>query len=213
MSHLRRTSTPARGRRAPPPRGRPPGHAATVRPSRHAPPRSRWAVAAALAAAAVILAACQSGPAGVMPDAWSETELARVFDLAELGRELTIAPSGDHLLLDGRALPPEVLERLPHLTMGRSTNLLRFADDALEAMSPDARDFVMRAAPGELRARLAGYGLGMPDLRAAWGDGGQLDLAGLRAVAARLDAGTARVGVGVAGAAGARLLADLGVAP
>jgi len=170
-------------------------------------------VAAALAAATVILAACQGGPAGLMPDAWSETELARVFDLAELGRELTVAPSGDHLLLDGRALPPEVLERLPHLTMGRSTNLLRFADDALEAMSPEARDFVMRAAPGELRARLAGYGLGMPDLRAAWGDGGQLALAELRAVAARLDAGVARAGMGVAGAAGTRLLADLGVAP
>ncbi len=211
MSHLRRTSTPAHGRRARPPRGRPPGCAATVRPSRRVLPRSRWAVAAALAAAAVILAACQGAPAGAMPDAWSEAELSRVFDLAELGRELTIAPSGDHLLLDGRALPPEVLERLPHLTMGRSTNLLRFADDALEAMSPDARDFVMRAAPGELRARLAGYGLGMPDLRAAWGDGGELGLAGLRAVAARLDAGAARVGV--AGAAGARLLADLGVAP
>jgi len=170
-------------------------------------------VAAALAAATVILAACQGGPASTMSDAWSEAELARVFDLAELGREVTVAPSGDHLLLDGRALPPEALERLPHLTMGRSTNLLRFADDALEAMAPDARDFVMRAAPGELRARLAGYGLGMPDLRTAWGERGQLDLAGLRAVAARLDVGVARVGVGVAGAAGARLLADLGVAP
>jgi hypothetical protein len=177
--------------------------------------RRGWVVAA-FALAAVVLAACQSGGVTVPGDGWSEAQLAQVFDLSELGRELTIAPEGDRLLLDGRTLPPEALAAFPHLTMGRSTNLLRFADDALEAMSPEARAFVLRAAPGELRGRLQGYGLGLDDLRHAWGDHGRLDLSGLIAVAARLDqaptsAASRLATTGAAMSAGARLLADLGV--
>lgn len=171
--------------------------------------------AAALIAAALALAACQG--AGTAPtDGWTEAQLAQVLDLGELGRHLTPAPDGQHLLLDGRALPPEVLERLPHLTMGRTTNLLRFGDDAIMAMSPEAQTFVLRAAPAELRARMATYGLGVPDLRVAWGESGTLDLAGLRGVAAALDAaahGAGARGLATGAGPGARLLADLGVAP
>jgi hypothetical protein len=177
----------------------------------------RGSVAAAVALAALVLAACHAGGVDVPGDGWSAAQLAQVFDLSELGRELTIAPEGDRLLLDGRTLPPEALASFPHLTMGRSTNLLRFADDALEAMAPEARAFVLRAAPGELRARLQGYGLGLDDLRHAWGDDGQLDLSGLIAVAAQLDRASPSVaarlaGTGAGASAGARLLADLGVA-
>lgn len=176
-------------------------------------PAARWRharAALALLAAGLLLAACQ-GAGGAPGDAWTEAQLAQVFDLGELGRRLTVAPEGDHLLLDGRALRPDLLERFPHLTMGRTTNLLRLSDDALLAMSPEAQAFVLRAAPAELRERMAAYGLGLADLRTAWGEAGTLDLAGLRAVAARLDA--AGGGIGAAEAAGARLLADLGVAP
>jgi hypothetical protein len=168
----------------------------------------------ALVAATLALAGCQGVGGGAPGEAWSEKQIAQVFDLSELGRSLTIAPSGDHLLLDGRALPSDVLGRFPHLTMGRSTNLLRFADDALAAMSPEAQAFVLRAAPGELRARLSAYGLSVSDLHAGWAAGGEIDLAGLRAVAARLD-GAAGASLAVRGAVqspGARLLADLGVA-
>jgi len=170
--------------------------------------RLRAALAVVLLGGALV--ACQGTDAAGPTTAWTEAQLAQVFDLSELGREIAVAASGDHLLLDGRALLPELLERFPHLTMGRSTNLLRFADDALEAMAPEARSFVLQAAPGELRDRLGGYGLGVADLRAAWGDVGTLDLVGLHAVADRLDRAGLRV-AGVSAAPGARLLADLGV--
>lgn len=168
----------------------------------------------ALVGATLALAGCQGLGGGAPAEAWTEAQIAQVFDLSELGRSLSIAPNGDHLLLDGRALPPEVLERFPHLTMGRSTNLLRLSDDALAAMSPEAQAFVVRAAPGELRARLSAYGLSVSDLHAGWAASGEIDLAGLRAVAARLDgaAGASRAARGAADSPGARLLADLGVA-
>ena len=160
--------------------------------------------------ATLVLAACQGGTSVAAPDAWTEAELAGVFDLSELGNDLAAAADGDHLTLDGRALPPALLERLPHLSMGRSLNLLRLSDDALAAMAPDVAAFLVRAAPGELREHLVGYGLAVQDVRSAWGTTGALDLAGLRAVAARLDAAD---GLHVAGlGAGSRLLADLGVA-
>jgi len=169
----------------------------------------------ALAAAAVALVGCQGVGGGAPGDAWTEAQVAQVFDLSELGRALTIAPSGDHLLLDGRTLLPEVLERFPQLTMGRTTNLLRFADDALAAMAPEAQAFVLRAAPAELRQHMAAYTLTLADVRAAWAANGQIDLAGLRAVAARLDAvgGPVTSALRAIDAPGSRLLADLGVAP
>ena len=160
--------------------------------------------------ASLVLAACQGGAAVAAPDAWTEAELAGVFDLSELGSDLAAAADGDHLVLDGRALPPALLARLPHLSMGRSLNLLRLSDDALSAMAPDVAAHLVRAAPGELRARLAAYGLGVADVRAAWGTAGALDLAGLRAVAERLDAQGGLQGADLG--AGSRLLADLGVA-
>jgi hypothetical protein len=102
----------------------------------------------------------------------------------------------------------------PHLTMGRSTNLLRFADDALEAMAPEARAFVLRAAPGELRDRLRDYGLGLDDLRAAWGDDGDSTWRAWSRWRPRLDGrrpARPRRPRTRGAAAGARLLADLGV--
>jgi hypothetical protein len=168
----------------------------------------RAAAALALLLVAGFLAACQGTATNA--DAWTEAQLAGVFDLAELGRELTVAPSGDHLVLDGRALPPALLERFPHLTMGRSSNLLRLGDDALEALSPTARDFLLRAAPGELRERLDAYGLDLATLRAAWGEAGAIDLVGLHAVAEQLDRSGVRSAAGGVGH-GTRLLVDLGV--
>ncbi len=169
--------------------------------------------ALALVAFAVMwtLAACQSGAQPAPSDAWTETDLAGVFDLSELGVDLVAAPDGDHLLLDGRVLPSAVLAAFPHLTMGRSLNLLRLGDDALAAMAPQAAEFLVQASPGELRDRLARYGLDVAAVRATWGDTGSLDLAGLHAAAARLDAASG--GLAFAGTGpGARLLADLGLA-
>lgn len=175
-------------------------------------PRSRRRAAAAALAAGLVafaLAACQSDTALAPEDAWTEAELAGVFDLAELGTALAPAPDGAGLLLDGRRLPPDLLERFPHLTMGRHLDLLRLAPDAFAAMAPRAAEFLVAASPTELRARLADYGLTVADVRAAWGAGGALDLAALHAIADRLDAGLRPLaGPG----AGTRLLADLGVA-
>lgn len=199
----------------PKPENRPPtaGSGPRSRRGRGAVRRPRR-VLLALVAATFALAGCQGVDGGAPGEAWSEKQIAQVFDLSELGRSLTIAPSGDHLLLDGRALPPEVLGRFPHLTMGRTTNLLRFADDALAAMSPEAQAFVLRAAPAELRARLTTYGLQVSDLHAGWAATGQIDLAGLQSVAARLDgaAGATDALRATADSPGDRLLADLGVA-
>ena len=197
----------------PHPENRPPEAGSGRRRGHAVAPGARRALLA-LAAATLAVAGCQ-GVGGVPPTgAWTEAQVAQVFDLSELGRSLTIAPSGDHLLLDGRALPPEVLERYPHLTMGRTTNLLRLADDALAAMTPEAQAFVLRASPAELRARLAAYGLAVSDLHADWAASGELDLAGLRTVAARIDGAAAATTAArpAADAPGRRLLADLGVA-
>jgi hypothetical protein len=191
----------------PPPAAAPRGPAAVGR----APRRARTlGLVATLIAATLALAACQGDATAAAPDAWTEAQIAGVFDLSELGRTLAIAPDGDHLTLDGRVLPPAVLARFPHLSMGRTLNLLRLGDDALAAMAPDAAAYLVRAAPGELRARLAGYGLALDDVRTAWGDAGVLDLAGLRATAAHLDAAEGLRTTGVA--PGTRLLADLGIA-
>lgn len=172
-------------------------------------PRRRAAAALAAGLAAFALAACQSGTALGPADAWTEADLADVFDLGELGASLAPAPDGDGLLLDGRRLPAELLERFPHLTMGRTLDLLRLAPDAFAAMAPRAAEFLVAASPAELRARLAGYGLTVADVRAAWGATGALDLAALHALADRLDAGLRPLaGPG----AGTRLLAELGVA-
>jgi hypothetical protein len=173
-------------------------------------PGRAFGLASVALLATLVLAACQGATSVAAPDAWTEAELAGVFDLTELGSDLAAAADGDHLTLDGRALPPALLERLPHLSMGRSVNLLRLSDGALAAMAPDVAAFLVRAAPGELRDQLAGYGLVVADVRSAWGVTGALELVGLRAVAARLDAAD---GLRVAGiGAGTRLLADLGVA-
>jgi hypothetical protein len=197
----------------PKPENRPPTAGGGPRPGIVAAREPRRALLA-LVAAALVLAGCQGVGGGAPVEAWTEAQIAQVFDLSELGRSLTVAPSGDHLLLDGRALPPEVVERFPHLTMGRTTNLLRFSDDALAAMSPEAHAFVLRAAPTELRARLAAYGLAVTDLHGGWAATGQIDLAGLRTVAARLNGAADATGTvrATADSPGSRLLADLGVA-
>jgi hypothetical protein len=158
------------------------------------------------------LAACQEGISGTSAAAaWTEAEIAAVFDLSELGR-LSVGPSGDHLLLAGRALPAAVIERFPHLTIGRSTNLLAFDDDALGAMSDDARRFVEHAAPGELRTMMRAYGLTMRDVHDAWTERGRIGLDELFAVAVRLDDRHGASRNAATGAAGASLLDALGVA-
>lgn len=166
-----------------------------------------WATLAA--ALALVLTACQSLPDAVRVNAWTEADLAGVFDLSELGSTLSIAPTGDHLLLGDRVLPAEVLERFPHMTHGRSHNLLRLSADALLAMAPDAATFLIQAAPAELRAQMSGFGLSLSDLRQAWGSTGELDLAGLLAAAERLDRASARTASGTGHGTG--LLEALGV--
>lgn len=173
--------------------------------------RRPGALASAALVAVLTLAACQSGAQLAPSDTWTEADLAGVFDLSELGTDLVAAPDGDHLLLDGRVLPRAVLAAFPHLTMGRSLNLLHLSDDALAAMAPQAAEFLVQAAPGELRDRLSRYGLDPTAVRGAWSDVGVLDLAGLHAAAARLDAAGGVPGLAGLGA-GARLLADLGLA-
>lgn len=176
------------------------------RPRRRAP---LWGLLATCSI--LLLAACQSPPR-TTGDAWTVTDLAEVFDLGELGATLAVAPSGDHLLLDGRPLPAEVLGAFPHMTHGRTSNLLRLADDALLAMAPEVATHLLLASPTELRAHLDEFGLSLPDLRRAWGSRGELDLAGLVQVADGLDRLAAgQAALGAAGGAGARLLDVLGV--
>jgi len=175
--------------------------------------RRRIALAAIVGVLAAGLAACQDGGRGgpaALP--WTEAEIAAVFDLSELGR-LSLAPSGDHLLLADRPLPAAVVERFPHLTIGRATNLLAFDDDALAAMSDDARRLVEHAAPGELRALMRDHGVTMRDVHDAWTRRGRIGLQELFEVASRLDgrAGAARLAGSGAGD-GSRLLEALGVA-
>lgn len=194
MRHLRLRSCPPRRPRRP-----------------LVPAVRRLAVLATPLVAAIVLAACQRDLAAVPVAAWTDADLAAVFDLAELGHDLSADPDGEGLLLDGKLLAADLLVRFPHLSMGRTHNLLRLADDVLAAMAPGVASFLVRAAPGELRSHLAEHGLVPADVRAAWNAAGTLDLAAVRAVAARLDAAAGRMAASGQGP-GARLLADLGVA-
>jgi hypothetical protein len=188
---------------------------AEARPDHTGRGRTRGFVRLALLAgvAVGVLAGCQDGVGGAAgpAPAWTEAEIAAVFDLSELGR-LSAAPSGDHLMLAGRALPAAVVERFPHLTIGRGTNLLAFDDDALAAMSDDARRLVEHAAPGELRAMMREHGLTMEDVHAAWTLRGRIGLGELFAVAERMDGRSVEPSATDGIAAGARLLDALGVA-
>jgi len=165
----------------------------------------------ALLLAFALLAACQETPSRSQT-AWTAAELAGVLDLSELGRDLTADAEAGSLVLEGRPLPADVLERFPHLTMGRSKNLLRLAPDVILAMQPEARDLVLLASGHELRDRLADYGLTVADVQAAWGAGGEIDLAALRDLAARLDDRSIASASTAAVPPGSRLLLDLGVA-
>jgi len=101
-----------------------------------------------------------------------------------------------------------VLSSFPHLTMGRSRNLLRLSQDALDAMSGEARLALLHASASELHDHLTDFGLSVADVQAAWGDEGELTLSGLEQAAARLDSES---GVGIADARGQRLRAALGI--
>lgn len=189
----------------------------TARSGAPAPRRARRRIGLAATAGVLMLGlvACQEGwdTTRVTAPAWTEAEIAAVFDLSELGR-LSPAPSGEHLLLAGRVLPADVVERFPHLTIGRASNLLAFDDDALAAMSTDARRLVEHASPGELRALMRRHGVTMRDVHEAWASRGRIGLVELFDVAERLDARSAEAGLAVLGSgggAGARLLLALGV--
>jgi hypothetical protein len=187
------------------------------------PTLARPTGALATLALALLLGACNGAKLGdqapteaLAVRAWSEDELAAVLDLRELGATLQPSEDGEHLLLGGRPLPPEVLEANPHLAMGRSINLLRFAPELLEALSPEARAFIDLADANLLRDRLAEYGLTIAQVRDAWGSEGEVSLEQLLALAAELDAkpgiqtaATESTGLGL----GSLLLLDLGVSP
>lgn len=185
-----------------------------IRRQPHATPRPtrwRWAGIGAALLATSLLAACQGGAPANPGLVWTTAELGQVFDLSELGRSLTIDPESSTLLLDGRALPPDVLEAFPHLTMGRSYNLLRLSQETLDAIAGEARLALVHASPSELHAYLAAFGLTIADVRAAWGSDGELTLAGIYQVAASLDAQPAAIGT--ATDPGQRLLDALGIVP
>lgn len=173
---------------------------------------TRWL--APLALVPLLLAACSDRlPSGLIVP-WSSAELSAVFDLTELGASLSVDAERGTLMLSGRPLPAEVIEALPHLSMGRTHNLLRFSDDLLEAIDGDVRFALTHAAPSELRAYLSDYGLTMGDLQRAWRDQGEVGWGALQQVVAQLDAssGLQALQAGSALSAGQRLLADLGLA-
>jgi hypothetical protein len=170
----------------------------------------RWRGIAIALLAPLLLVACQGNPPSGGNAAWTYADLGSIFDLSELGAALTIDAETSTLMLDGRPLPADVLESFPHLTMGRSYNLLRLSEDALDAMASEARQSLVHASPSELRAYLDDHALTMEDVRAAWGSDGELTLLDLQRVAAALDAQSE--GLGTASSRGQRLLDTLGIA-
>lgn len=179
-------------------------------------------------AVALLLGACAADPDPVpaaTPSAapWTAAELDPVFDLTELGVDLSIDDVTGGLVLDGRPLPAALLAERPYLTMGRDHNLLGISDPALLAMHPDAARLLRLADADELRTLLASYGIDPRRLAAARRDDGVVSRAEIEALAARMDAetSTAVPAATVTGSLGApspdreapgrRLLRDLGL--
>lgn len=166
-----------------------------------------------LALAVLFLSACSEGVVQTSVRPWSSSELEAVFDLSELGPSLSVDAERGTLVLAGRPIPAGLLEAMPYLTMGRTHNLLRLADDVLLAMDGDVRYQLTQASPAELRNYLSDYGLTMKDLQRAWRAAPEVGLGALYSAAAELDARSHRSALGVAtvGGAGQRLLSDLGL--
>ncbi|MDZ7799216.1 MAG: hypothetical protein U5K81_00300 [Trueperaceae bacterium] len=133
------------------------------------PPATRTRVAVALAALAVMLAACGTPDAPEVETAdrphptWTRAEVMRTLDLAELG-EITVAEDGT-FLLGGKRLPPGLPRTLSH---GRDLNLLRLDDAVLNQVPPATRDVLLHAGPEALRRHLDAAGVTMGQVRAAW---------------------------------------------
>lgn len=165
-----------------------------------------------VASLSLLLAACGQGEndATATLPAWTTEELSNVFDLSELGTDLTV--QNEHLVLDGKLLPPDLLTSMPHLTMGKRMNLLKLDDDTLEAMSDEAAYRLKHASPEQLREFMAMYGITTSMLQAAWQDDGRIGLAEIHTAATELNE-TTLSSAAAEGAlpAGTTLLHDLGL--
>jgi hypothetical protein len=78
---------------------------------------------------------------------------------------------------------------MPNLTYGKDYNLLKFSDEALNAMSPEAAHAVIYATPQEAKEVMSKFGIGMDKLEAAWENDQEISVDEIRAAAQSLDSG------------------------
>jgi len=152
-----------------------------------------------------VLSACNQD--SVKDAAWTTSELQNVLDLSELG---SLSVENEQLVLNGRVLPSELLSSMPHLTMGKDTNLLGFSQEALREMSNEAAYRLKHASPEQLREFMDAYGISMDTVRTAWANDQLIDVSEIRAAATELNARGLAVASGNA-PAGTALLQDLGL--
>ena len=155
----------------------------------------------------LLLAACGTrAPSEVQT--WTQEELSNVFDLRELGK-LTFSEDGSYALIDGKRLPADLSETMPHLNYGMDHNLLRFSDEALNAMSPEAVAAVTSATPEELKQIMKTYSISQDTIHEAWANDQEISLSEITVVAQQLDDGLNAQGV--SGQKGTELLELLGI--
>jgi acetyl-CoA carboxylase alpha subunit len=78
---------------------------------------------------------------------------------------------------------------MPNLTYGKDYNLLKFSDEALNAMSPEAAHAVIYATAQEAKEVMSKFGIGMDKLEAAWENDQEISVDEIRAAAQSLDSG------------------------
>ncbi len=114
-------------------------------------------------ALAASLASCQSTQA---PMYWSTSEVEAVLDLKELGAMAYDAEG--HLTIGGKRL---TLETANLRSYGRSYNLLRLSDDALNSLEPQVADALFNGNAEQIKTAMQTYGLNSSDFATAWSDG------------------------------------------
>jgi hypothetical protein len=97
---------------------------------------------------------------------WSKGEIEAIIDLKELG--IMARDAEGYLTIGGKRLTPETADLRSY---GKSYNLLRLSDDALNSLNPQVADALFNGNTEQIKTAMQQYGLTPSDFQTAWKDG------------------------------------------